>query len=279
MQDAPHFMLRTVCSGWLLCAWPCVVLAGGDVAPVAHPHAPRISPAAVPDGVYEVSGLPAPSQTVSGAEEAETDQPVAAEGGRAPETGVESSEVLPASELLPLGEPRRPSPGGSDRKELAGGPAWVVQTVSALGAVLGLILVGRYALVAASRRGGSGGISAVEVLGRKSVGARQNVVLIRIGHRVLVVGDSSGGLRTLADLDDPEEVSAVLASTASGGSSSITRGFNDLVSRFTSEYPDPGQVVGELDEDADRTGRTRASVRGLLSRVRARNMGGGVGGY
>jgi len=53
-----------------------------------------------------------------------------------------------------------------------------------------------------------GGI--VEVLSRTTVAPRSHVVLMRVGTRILVVSDSPAGMRTLASVEDAEEVAELL---------------------------------------------------------------------
>ena len=51
---------------------------------------------------------------------------------------------------------------------------------------------------------------AVKVLGRTSLAPRQQVLLLQVGRRVVVVGESNGSLATLAQLDDPDEVASLI---------------------------------------------------------------------
>jgi flagellar biogenesis protein FliO len=51
---------------------------------------------------------------------------------------------------------------------------------------------------------------AVKVLGRTSLAPRQQVLLLQVGRRVVVVGESNGNLATLAQLDDPDEVARLV---------------------------------------------------------------------
>ena len=147
---------------------------------------------------------------------------------------------------------------------------WILNTVTALGVVLVLIYLVRAGL--ARLTGHTPAVAnteVLEVLTRVSVAPRNHVLLIRMGRRILAVGDSSAGLRTLANIEDPEEVADLLAATMAAKPSSITKGFNQLFNRFNSDYTDEIRRVEEGgDTSENRVDRARDQVSSLLSRVR-----------
>lgn len=53
--------------------------------------------------------------------------------------------------------------------------------------------------------------SAIELLSRQSIGPQQQLALVRFGRRILLVGTTPTGMSTLATVDDPEEVQAIVA--------------------------------------------------------------------
>ncbi len=77
--------------------------------------------------------------------------------------------------------------------------------------VVGLLLLARWLI----RRSGtamlprSGG--AVEVLHRSAISMKQQMLLVRLGRRVLLVGVTPQGMNTLAELTDPAEIGEVTA--------------------------------------------------------------------
>lgn len=151
------------------------------------------------------------------------------------------------------------------------GSGWVLHTVTALGVVI-LIVFGLRAMLV--KLGAAKGIStragAVEVLSRTAIAPKNHVLLLRVAGRVLVVGDSTAGLRTLAQIDDPDEVASLLAATTAQSPHSASRGFAGLIGRFNRQF-DPGQRA--LDEGGDETehtvDRARDGLSSLLARVRA----------
>jgi flagellar biogenesis protein FliO len=106
------------------------------------------------------------------------------------------------SESAPLGAPvpAAPAGGAGDLLRLAGALAVVV------GLAFGIQWWLRRSGLASQWRGG-----AFEVLARHPVGRGQAVLVARFGTRVLLVQQSRDGLRTLAEVSDPAEASALLA--------------------------------------------------------------------
>ncbi|MEX2213112.1 MAG: flagellar biosynthetic protein FliO [Phycisphaeraceae bacterium] len=163
---------------------------------------------------------------------------------------------------------------GSPQTDVASG-SWVLNGITALGIVLILIFLLRGALRKAGVGGAIGPHPAVQVLSRVSVAPRNHVLLIRVGQRVLVVGDSAAGLRTLASIDEPEEVAEIITSAATAKSDSITGGFRKMLQGFSGMYGSGGEKEIGTDEDEYQVDRARDGVAGLVGRLR---NGGGEGG-
>ncbi len=147
---------------------------------------------------------------------------------------------------------------------------WVLNTVTALGVVI-LVILGIHTLLTrmGAVKGGRTHHPAVEVLTRTMVAPRNHVLLMRVGGRVLVVGDSPAGLRTLAQIDDPAEIASLLATTTAASPNSISRGFSSVLGRFNREFDDTSRVAEEGGDDAEHTiDRARDRVSGLLARMR-----------
>ena len=149
----------------------------------------------------------------------------------APPGGNPRTAAARESEPLPSAGSSGTSPGG-----------YVLPTLAALGVVLGIL----YGLKAVAAK--LGGFSparptaAVEVLSRTAIGPKGHVLLLRVGGRVLVVGDSAaGGLRTLADVQDEEEVAELLRATTAAAAPGAGAGadFSSLLSAL-GKKPAPG---------------------------------------
>lgn len=213
------------------------------------------------------SGPDIPAQTVTAAQ---TLGPSDRAGGHLP---------TDAAERLTLG-----TPGGLDRVDHLA-PAttklresdWVVKTLSALGLVVGLILLLRAVLGRLVHRSGTVATSALlEVLGRVNVAPRHQVLLVRVGGRILVVGDNTAGLRTLADIDDPEEVAGLLAAVAASKPHSVSRSFTQLLDRFNGDFRDDHRRQEEGGDSSEyRVDRTRDRLSQLVAHVRSMSSRGG----
>ena len=190
-------------------------------------------------------------------------------------------------ESTPLGTPapsRRMAnfgAGAAGDEAKADGNAWsgsgVLATLTALGVVVGLIFLFRWLVAKASGTPIATASSTVEVLSRSSVAPRSHVLLLRVGPRILVVGESSGGLRTLSEVVDEQEVASLLQAVESARPQSIAGGFSTLLSRFNRPYdePDQGDPLDPRTEGRDvgegQVDRARDSLASLSSRLKLRS--------
>lgn len=180
-------------------------------------------------------------------------EPAAAPVGD-PESLPLASRLAPASDVPERASPPRPTWRSG----------WVLNTATALGAVIVAILALRGVLARWVRGGGTAGAHAVEVLSRTPIAARQHVTLLRIGGRILICGESPGGLRTLSEITDPDEIATLLRAAAAARPHSITRSFGSLMRRFDRSFDE-----AEGGDDAEHLlDRTRDGLSTLLSRVR-----------
>ena len=233
------------------------------------------------------SVLAEPDVTAKQLAEARLDLP-AAEPASRPETGKAPATLLAprepelataVSKYRPLVPPGHldvrddPSPSRPGRSGW-----WIPSTLGALGGVIGLIFLLRAMLRRLLGQTGSGGDrSWLEVLGRLNVAPRSQILLIRLGPRLLVVGQSAGTLSCLANIDDPEEVAGLLAAISSSRPHSATEAFDGLVGRFNREYPDHERLVEEGDDAGEfKVDRARNGISHLLARVRHMGRTGGT---
>jgi len=112
----------------------------------------------------------------------------------------------------------KPAPEDRIVRPPDGGPGsgWL-RTLLALAAVVAVIFVLRYLL----RRMGASGLpqrhrDVMRVLARSHLTARQQLFLVELGRRLVLVGCGPTGLRTLAEVKDPDEIAEVLAAAESG---------------------------------------------------------------
>lgn len=152
----------------------------------------------------------------------------------------------------------------------------MLSTLTALGVVLLAILACRGLL----RRwfGASlvaGATPVVQVLSRTAVAPRNHVLLLRIGARILVVGDSAAGLRTLASIDDDGEVAELLTALSAAKSGSASGGFRQLLQNLNRAYRRPQVEAEEGGDDKEfAVDRARNEVSALIGKIRGLRSGG-----
>ena len=111
-------------------------------------------------------------------------------------------------------------------------PSWR-NTVTALGVVVVVILM-ILPLVRRFSRSTAAYLhpDAIQILGRSSIDSRNLIYVVRCGPRVLILGATSGGLTTLAEIAEPDEIeefttlchTSHLSARGSSTSLGVTRG-------------------------------------------------------
>lgn len=156
-------------------------------------------------------------------------------------------------------------------------PASWLRVLGALTVVVALIFAMRAALGRIASRGGlraqlgAGGRAPsgiLEVLGRYPVSRGQTLVLLRLDQRVMLLGQSSSGFRTLADFTDPSEVASLLMRTRDEDSESLSGRFRHMLSKFER---DPAMTEGV--EHVDLTRRTPLVRRAAAMQQHAAGSG------
>jgi len=109
------------------------------------------------------------------------------------------------------------------------------------------------------------GSQAVEVLARTYVAPRQSIAVVKVGRRILIVGQSSDALSPLGSVSDPEEVSELVGLCASAAPRSASASFRKIFQRMDKEY-DAADEGGPSDDDDLR--RARSELDELTEKVR-----------
>ncbi len=191
---------------------------------------------AAPLGPYP-EPTPAPTQTTPNPE------PVPATVERAPR----ASTPIDTNASRPLGAPRertQPLASSADTTERSAIPSGMTRTILSLAGVLFVIfalahLAKRVAkssgsLTAKLGAGGEAPSGLVEILGRYPIAPKLTLVVMRFDRRILLLEhahgsrgrrSSSGSMRTLTELTDPEDVASVVRKVQSASPSSHARQF------------------------------------------------------
>jgi len=140
--------------------------------------------------------------------------------------------------------PRSQSNRQPSAKPAAPSPASALTTVAgSLGAVLAVFLV----IVWCSRRFSPSGANllpkeAVELLGRSPLSPRQQMQLVRVGNKLLLVALSATDAQTLTEISEPTEVEHLTALCRRGQSTSASAAFKQTLAQLDNEPATVGFV-------------------------------------
>lgn len=108
-----------------------------------------------------------------------------------------------------------------------------------LAIVLALVFIGRWLMRRFFHQaGGRGSTRAIQVLARAPLAPRQHVVLILVGRRLIVVGDSGSQMTPLCEITDGDEIAALMGQIQVEKSSSPAKAFGALFQRAKHQFDD-----------------------------------------
>jgi flagellar protein FliO/FliZ len=137
----------------------------------------------------------------------------------------------------------------------------------ALGGVIVLILVMRWigkGILPGSKNARSSRV--VQVLVRSAVGPKQQLMLVQVGRRLVLVGAGGAEMNPLCQIDDPDEVAELLGQIR-GERGAVAKNFGALFGRAGNAYdetPEESEQPEESPEESDR----RPELDGLMERVK-----------
>ena len=183
------------------------------------------------------------------ARQAEASQPPAVSRVRAESSKIGSEFPVEDSSKTPLPESHvdtngETMPASRERTGFGTSLAWAV----------GILAVGWLARQFLKVGGplSSGATAAVQILSRQTIGPQQQLAVMRFGRRILLVGTTPTGMSTLATLDDPAEVQAIVAELLPP----VTRGKPTMRDLFRAKRPDPRNESLEESISLSTTNRT-----------------------
>jgi flagellar biogenesis protein FliO len=117
---------------------------------------------------------------------------------------------------------------------------------------------------------------AVQVLSRNVISPKQQLLVVRVGRRLVVVGDSGQQMNALCEITDPDEMAALIGQLHEEKRESGGNPFGAMFGRAGSEFAsanEPSRPVDVADEDDGSTGPsgvddTRDELNGLMDKVR-----------
>ena len=147
------------------------------------------------------------------------------------------------------------------------------RTIGALAAVVGLIVFLSWGYRAMA--GGQLGLlnrtrcpGLIEVVSRTALTPRQSMYLVRVGNRMILVGQTAEQLRTLDVIDDSETVARLAGQSISQQQQSSTAEFRSCLDKEESDYtPEPEPAVRRRPASAS-SGSIDGVRRGLQDAIR-----------
>ena len=176
------------------------------------------------------------------------------------------------------GAPRSKSAPGIGIGTVAGTSAALdmVRIAIALAIVIGAILILRVVVqnignLPGGRRSGK----LVSVLSRSIISPKQQVLVLQVGKRLIVVGDSGGHMNALCEISDPDEIAELVGQTRQDHQSRSDRNsgsFGNLFRRANEPFSEGELAQSAPDEGVQNIdsvdGVTSEDVSGLLDKVR-----------
>ena len=155
----------------------------------------------------------------------------------------------------------------------------VLRVVGALGVVLGCIFIVRYAgkkFLGLQNTGSGSGV--VQILSRTPVSPRQQLMLIQIGRRIVLVANCGVQMNALCEFTDADEVAALAGQLQQRRRTSATSAFLSIFGKAGAKFEAQQETLAPAvapDEDEPSTddpvepelATTRQEMRGLMDRV------------
>jgi flagellar biogenesis protein FliO len=154
---------------------------------------------------------------------------------------VQANPTVPQEAFTPIenrgNEVSRPrTPINRQNATLTETPAVERSTRNPIWTTLGLLcllLAGLYGVLRLLRRFGGRRFSAVEsqqiqLVARQQLDSQTSVFLLRVGRRLILAGSSPSGLNSLAEIDDPEEVSELCGTEREADATSFSSLFTGV---------------------------------------------------
>lgn len=179
---------------------------------------------------------------------------------RSEDRAVRRRSAEPASPVLA-------SKGGQARRPWA-------RTIGALAGVVGLIVLlgwgykaisgGQMPFVGKARRPGL-----IEVISKTPLSARQSLCLVRVGPRLVLIGQSQETLRALDVIDDANLAAQLAGQAAGQRADSSRRAFQTSLEREASAYQESRDDFGEtVTPEEQRISDVRRTVTEAIGRIR-----------
>lgn len=153
-----------------------------------------------------------------------------------------------------------------------------LRVAGALGVVLGCIFIVRWAgkkFLGLQSTGNGGG--AVVILSRTAVSPRQQLMLIQVGRRIVLVANCGVQMNALCEISDADEVAALAGQLQERRRTSATSAFLSIFGKAGAKFEAQQPAISpEISNDEEQSqdeplepelATTRQEMRGLMDRV------------
>ena len=91
---------------------------------------------------------------------------------------------------------------------------------------------------------------AVQVLSRNIISPKQQVLVLQVGRRLVVVGDSGQQMNTLCEISEPNEVASLIGQIRDSNRDPVSKTFSNLFGNASNAYDaPPSQATAESDDE------------------------------
>jgi flagellar biogenesis protein FliO len=160
--------------------------------------------------------------------------------------------------------------GASDTAASVSGTADFSRMFIGLLIVIGVIFAFRQMARKMALVPGIGKPGAVRVISRSPLAPRQQILVLHVGKRLIVVGDSGGNMNPLCEISDPDEVAGIIGGSRSVSSEQTQPSFSNIFRRasepFASETESSLAENVENNQPLDQA--ANEEVDGLIDKVR-----------
>jgi flagellar biogenesis protein FliO len=208
-------------------------------------------------------------------------KPAAGQAARpSTQSAISKSDAIAEAEPLRLSESDLKAAAARRSSNVTAGTSDLSRIAIALVIVIGVILLlrsGVRQMTATAIAGRSGKL--VTVLSRSMVSPRQQVLVMQVGKRLIVVGDSAGRMNTLCEISDPDEVAMLIGQSMQAKLAVAERAvgsFRSLFGRANEPFEEVDAMQSQPEPQTNESARvidpndavTGEEVRGLLDKVR-----------
>jgi len=180
-------------------------------------------------------------------------------------------------ESIELGK-HPPQQRGSTPTSFISTDSGVFRVVGALGVVIGCIFIVRFAgkkFLGLQTTGSGGGV--VQILSRTPISPRQQLMLIQVGRRIVLVANCGAAMNALCEISDADEVAALAGQLQERKRTSATSAFLSIFGKAGAKFEAQQQTMATTEihseEEASQEplepelATTRQEMRGLMDRV------------